>query len=111
MQLGISSLSIGSVYRNNQRPDIKFALGQNDILIELKTIEGNQFSCCKSDISKLRNHVGYKYVAACSYRKQMDTDPNLSGAQYVDQIIINDDFRVVLLSIWFLGIGFNNSVQ
>lgn len=98
-QFGISNLSIGSVYGNNQRPDIKFALGQNDILIELKTIEGNQFSWCKSDIRKLRNYVGYKYVAVCSYRKRRDTNPNLSGAQYVNQIIINDDFRVVLLSI------------
>lgn len=98
-QLGISNLSIGSVYEDNQKPDIKFCLGQDDILIELKTIEGNEFSWCKTDILKLRNYCGYKYVAACSYRKRKDTRPKLLGAQYVNQVIINDDFRIVLLSV------------
>lgn len=98
-QLNISNLSIGSVYGNNQKPDIKFALGQNDIFMELKTIEGNQFSWCRKDIRKLQNYTGYKYIAICSYRKRRDTNTNLSGAQYVSQIIINDDFKVVLLSI------------
>lgn len=100
-QLNISNLFIGSSYRNNQRPDIKFTFRQNDIFMELKTIEGNHFSWCRKDIYKLQNYSGYKYVAVCSYRKRRDTSPNLSGAQYVDQVIINNDFRVVLLSIWF----------
>ena len=83
-RLSISNLSIGSVFRNNQRPDISFSLRQNDIFIELKTIEGNQFSWCRNDINKLQKFFGYKYIAVCSYRKNRDATPVLVVGTFGD---------------------------
>lgn len=97
--LELSNLSIGSVYKNHQKPDIKFEYNRQEVLLELKTIERNQFSWCKKDIEKLINLDGYRYVAVCCYRKRKDLTPDLPNTRYINQFNINDDFRVVLLSL------------
>lgn len=98
-ELGICCIRVNKKNIDGKIPDLAFKYNGTETCLELKTVYGNSFSYCKSDVEKLSDMSGRGFIIACCYKNDVDKSPRLHNSTLIESQSVDNDFRIVIVKV------------